>query len=149
MPGEIAHIPFNNRTIAEQLKSVGYNTQMIGKWHLGYAAVNMTPTGRGFNDYFGYYNGAEDYYTHMTQGGYDLVYNNVAQNQDAGDYTADKFFEYYMNYLEKYYNKSSSNYIKQPLYMYLALQTIHAPIQKPPIVNINGQDMSDIYDKQG
>ena len=34
MPGSPGHIPFNNPTIAEKLKSVGYNTQMIGKWHL-------------------------------------------------------------------------------------------------------------------
>ena len=46
------HIPFDTKTIAEAMKSAGYNTQMIGKWHLGYAANNMTPTGRGFNDYF-------------------------------------------------------------------------------------------------
>eukprot|EP01084_Bolivina_argentea_P217926 369925_1 len=92
------HIPFNTPTIAELMKTAGWNTQMIGKWHLGYAASNMTPTGRGFNDYYGYYNGAEDYYFHDTGGnsnnpqaasGYDLVYNNIPQKQNNGTYNAD------------------------------------------------------------
>ena len=53
IPGCKGHIPFNIPTIAELLKLSGYNTQMIGKWHVGYASYNMTPTGRGFNDFLG------------------------------------------------------------------------------------------------
>lgn len=39
-------------TIAEVLKSAGYRTACIGKWHLGTMA-NMMPTRRGFDEYFG------------------------------------------------------------------------------------------------
>jgi len=39
-------------TIAELLKSVGYTTQMIGKWHLG-NEPEFLPTVQGFDDYFG------------------------------------------------------------------------------------------------
>ncbi len=35
-----------------------------GKWHLGYAAWNMTPTERGFDSWLGYYQGEQDYYYH-------------------------------------------------------------------------------------
>eukprot|EP01084_Bolivina_argentea_P055375 101537_1 len=135
--------------MAELMKSANYETIMIGKWHLGNAAYNMTPNGRGFNDYFGYYNGAEDYYTHYVAGGYDLVYNGKPQQQLNGTYNADSFFAHYFNYLSTNYNKSNSNnYNSKPLFTYLALQTIHAPIEKPPVININNKNMNEIYDKE-
>ena len=146
--GTKAHIPFDIPTIAELLKKAGYDTQMIGKWHLGYAALNMTPMGRGFNDYIGFYNGGEDYYYHTIDNGYDLVFNNVPQQKENGTYNADLFFNRFDDILLTNYNKSSSNYSKKPLFMYLATQTIHAPIQKPPLTNKNGVDMTELYDKE-
>eukprot|EP01084_Bolivina_argentea_P049375 90815_1 len=143
-PGVTAHIPFDTPTIAEQMKIAGYNTQYIGKWHVGYGAMNMTPTGRGWDDYYGFYLGAEDYYYHNVSGGFDLVYNNIPQQQSNGTYTSDLFFGYFNNYLLKHYD---NNFNQKPLFMYLALQTIHAPIQKPPLINMNHMNMSDLYNK--
>jgi arylsulfatase A len=39
-------------TIAELLKTVGYSTQAIGKWHLG-DHVEFLPTNQGFDSYYG------------------------------------------------------------------------------------------------
>eukprot|EP01084_Bolivina_argentea_P116817 207488_1 len=147
-PGCLGHIPFDTPTIAEQMKLAGYDTKMIGKWHLGFAAKNMTPNGRGFNDYFGYYNGAEDYYYHNMSGGYDLVHNFVEQKNVNGTYNADLFFGYFHELLQENYNKSSKNYTNKPLFMYFALQTIHAPIQKPPDSNMNNFNMKPLYQQE-
>ena len=45
-------LPHNETTIAESLKAVGYDTGMVGKWHLG-VGVNKTylPTTQGFDYY--------------------------------------------------------------------------------------------------
>ena len=42
----------NETTLAESLKTVGYATSMVGKWHLGVGA-NKTylPTNHGFDYY--------------------------------------------------------------------------------------------------
>ena len=39
-------------TVADVLKSAGYQTSMVGKWHLGYLP-QFHPLSRGFHDYFG------------------------------------------------------------------------------------------------
>ncbi len=49
-----SHIGLNPQevTIADLLKSVGYATAAIGKWHLGDAKIFL-PTRQGFDEYFG------------------------------------------------------------------------------------------------
>ena len=34
----------------------------VGKWHIGMFNWSYVPTSRGFNKYYGYYTGAEDYW---------------------------------------------------------------------------------------
>ncbi|XP_063053114.1 arylsulfatase A-like [Engraulis encrasicolus] len=53
-PGSRGGLPLNETTIAEVLKPLGYNTAMMGKWHLG-VGLNGTylPTRQGFDSYLG------------------------------------------------------------------------------------------------
>ena len=41
---------------------------VLFRWHLGFCNKTYTPTERGFDSFFGYYLGAEDYYTHRRAG---------------------------------------------------------------------------------
>ena len=45
-------LPESEVTIAETLKTVGYATACIGKWHLGHLP-QFLPTNNGFDDYYG------------------------------------------------------------------------------------------------
>lgn len=45
-------LPASEITLAEQLKTVGYKTAAIGKWHLGHKEQYL-PTNNGFDYYFG------------------------------------------------------------------------------------------------
>ncbi len=51
-PGEPIGLNPSEVTIAEVLKSVGYATMLIGKWHLGDQPVFL-PTRQGFDEYWG------------------------------------------------------------------------------------------------
>lgn len=44
-------------TLPNRLRSLGYATHLIGKWHLGQARKEALPLNQGFDDFFGYYNG--------------------------------------------------------------------------------------------
>ena len=50
-------------TIASRLKSVGYSTALIGKWHLGHGRKHL-PLRHGFDYFYGHTGGAIDYFTH-------------------------------------------------------------------------------------
>lgn len=45
-------LPKEEVTLAEMLKSAGYRTGMVGKWHLGHLPEHLPPV-HGFDEYFG------------------------------------------------------------------------------------------------
>lgn len=52
MPDSDRGLPQSEFTMAEMLKSQGYQTAMVGKWHLGDKA-GFLPVDHGFDQYFG------------------------------------------------------------------------------------------------
>mmetsp|Transcript_17609 Transcript_17609/g.22421 ORF Transcript_17609/g.22421 Transcript_17609/m.22421 type:complete len:178 (-) Transcript_17609:63-596(-) len=62
-PTQPGGLPLKYKTIAEELKKQGYDTYLVGKWHLGYSKWEHTPLFRGFNHFYGMYVGAADHYT--------------------------------------------------------------------------------------
>ena len=52
--GGVGGLPLNETTIAELVKTKGYKTAMVGKWHLGVGENGMyLPTHQGFDSYLG------------------------------------------------------------------------------------------------
>jgi len=62
--GEKRALPSEFTLLPEYLKKLNYSTHIVGKWHLGFKRWCYTPTHRGFDSFFGYYNGVIGYYDH-------------------------------------------------------------------------------------
>ena len=56
-------LPPSDTSLPRLLKSAGYATGLIGKWHLG-AEAAAGPNRHGFDEFWGFRGGAVDYYTH-------------------------------------------------------------------------------------
>jgi arylsulfatase A len=52
-PNSTGGLPREEVTIAEALKTKGYATACVGKWHLGHHRPEQLPMGQGFDSYFG------------------------------------------------------------------------------------------------
>ena len=46
------------------MNEAGYESHMVGKWHLGSHNGPSLPSQRGFKTFLGYLNGENTYYTH-------------------------------------------------------------------------------------
>jgi arylsulfatase A-like enzyme len=79
-----------NPSIASLLKKSGYETYLVGKWHLGYLP-ELSPNRNGFDYFYGFHAGAIDYISH----GNDLYENEQPIHRDGylTDIWADKAIE--------------------------------------------------------
>lgn len=66
-PGEQRYIDPKIKFLASHLKDLGYRTNLVGKWHLGHYDRTITPLGRGFDFFQGYFSGFCGYFDYMLQ----------------------------------------------------------------------------------
>ncbi|XP_031833935.1 arylsulfatase B isoform X2 [Nomia melanderi] len=127
--GEPRAIPLNDTLLPEYLQKLGYNTHLVGKWHVGYYTDHHTPAYRGFDTFFGYYSGYITYFNHtITQDnhtGYDLHYDI------AGKLSVDHNHEYMTDLItERAENIISTHDRKNPLYLQLSHVAVHSSDSK-------------------
>jgi arylsulfatase A-like enzyme len=105
------------------LKSAGYHTAIVGKWHLGLDLPN-TPNERGFNYFHGFLGDMmDDYYNHRRGGNNYMRLDEKEINPEG--HATDLFTQWAVDYI-KDLSKS-----QQPFFLYLAYNAPHTPIQPP------------------
>jgi len=119
-------------TIATALKQVGYQTALVGKWHLGLQEQSR-PNQNGFDYFYGFMAGCVDYYSHIfywsmadgrTNPTHDL-WENEREIYDNGRYFTEMISE---KAVEKIRDMSAAG---NPFMMYVAYNAPHYPMHAP------------------
>ena len=119
-------------TIATAVRDLGYQTAMVGKWHLG-LAEECRPNRNGFDYFYGFMAGCIDYYSHvfywcMADGHTDPTHDlweNDHEFYDNGRYFTEMVSE---KAVEKIREMNESD---APFMMYVAYNAPHYPMHAP------------------
>ncbi|MDM7922123.1 MAG: sulfatase-like hydrolase/transferase [Pyrinomonadaceae bacterium] len=114
-------IPRSHPTVSSIIRSAGYDTALIGKWHLGYWP-DFGPLHYGFDEFFGIMSGAVDHFTHK----------DMTENLDLyeGEVTVER-----VGYLTNLLTDRAVEYLKrphvEPFYLSLHHVSPHWPWEGP------------------
>ncbi|MCZ8281203.1 MAG: sulfatase-like hydrolase/transferase [Aquidulcibacter sp.] len=138
-------------TIAQTLKSAGYRTGIVGKWHLG-QAEGFAPLDRGFDSFYGILGGATPY---MTAIGPNDLHVETAEDKlitrdrlpifdgrtrvEPTAYVTDLFTDKAIEFAGKEPEK--------PFFLYLAYTAPHTPLQAPAKYLLRASNQPSDYHK--
>ena len=114
-------LDLSEQTLPDVFAKAGYKRRAcIGKWHLGHYKRAYHPIERGFTHFYGHYNGAIDYFTHLREGERDW-HRNFEPSADAG-------------YSTELLGDEAVRFIKgspegEPFLLYLPFNAPHGPLQ--------------------
>lgn len=120
--------PLDDRYIAapkqaflpQYFKAAGYDTYMVGKWHLGNREIGAFPMSRGFDYHYGFLGGFIDFFTHVYWDGRDWQRNGKTIREEG--HATDLFTDDAISLIESHDGDD-------PFFMYLAYNAPHTPLQ--------------------
>lgn len=122
-PGSPLGMPDQEVTLPEMLKTVGYTTAMIGKWHLGDSKPYHHPTAQGFDSYYGLLY-SHDYKAPYVQTDTTLkIFRNRTPEIEKPESAS--LTELYTQEAVKFVKKQAKN---KPFFLYLAHNMPHLPL---------------------
>jgi arylsulfatase A-like enzyme len=118
----------SEKTIASVLKSNGYSTGLIGKWHLG-STPETVPNAHGFDYFYGFLEGCVDYYSHRYYWGepkranFHDLWRNRNEIFEDGQYLTERIGQEAVQFI----GQKRTN----PFFLYTALNAVHYPMHAP------------------
>lgn len=148
-------LPAEEITIAEALKSAGYTTGHIGKWHIG--GKGSLPTDHGFDVNIGgtKWGYPGKWYPPYKQIRRDGSVNHITGLEDvpAGRYLTDALNDKAIEFIEHHTRSTDSGQAPKPFFLHLSHYTVHIPLEAPrdlvakyPVINdARGKQTNAIY----
>jgi arylsulfatase A-like enzyme len=110
-------------SLPARFKEMGYQTGLIGKWHLGYTSPDL-PLDRGFDKFQGFLGDMmDDYYTHDRNG-----HNWMRSGNDViitKGHATELFTDWTLDYISQRVDSEA------PFFLFLAYNAPHDPVQPP------------------
>lgn len=142
LPGYRGQLTENGVTIAEVLKEAGYQTGMVGKWHIAetplksdqrewlahhvyhedFADKACYPVNRGFDDFYGIIYGVANYFDPFSLVNGDIPVRNVPKDY----YITRALSDSAVSYVNRYANAD------KPFFLYLSYTAPHWPLHALP-----------------
>ena len=118
-----AGLPPDAYTLAEAFRDAGYQTGMVGKWHLGHTQAHQLPNQHGFEHFHGHLQTNTDYYTHEREGAHDLQEDGRPVDMDG-------------QYLTHIQAREAVRFLKErdpkkKFFLYVPFTAPHSPMQAP------------------
>ena len=123
-------LPLTETTLADRLKSAGYATGLVGKWHLG-AVPKFTSQRRGFDEFFGFLGDA-----YFPESGAAPIYRGTEVVEER-EYLTDAFAREAVAFIDRHQ--------KDEFFLYLAFNAVHTPMHA---TDARLAKFSSIADKQ-
>ncbi len=125
-------LPLTESTIADRLKTAGYATGLVGKWHLG-GSARYHPRRRGFDEFFGFLHEGHFYvdenhpqvvaHLRPNEPPYDEM-NPILRGTRAVDnpgYLTETLTNEALDFIDRHHD--------HPFFLYLSYNAIHSPMQ--------------------
>jgi arylsulfatase A-like enzyme len=110
------------------LKTAGYKTGLVGKWHLG-VRDDAAPNDRGFDQFYGFHSGCVDFYSHRFYWGeprianYHDLFRNKTEIWEDGQYLTERISQEAVKFIERHKD--------EPFFLYAAFNAPHYPMHAP------------------
>ncbi|RUS78916.1 hypothetical protein EGW08_013329 [Elysia chlorotica] len=145
-PSQPYGLPLQYPTLANLLRDGGYTTHALGKWHLGLYKKEYTPLHRGFDTFYGYWEGGEDYYTYYNC---DTFHNRTIEEEEIPSQKEGPWCGFDLRDMETPVTNMNGTYSthlytgkavdivknasnsEKPFFLYLAYQAVHTPMEVP------------------
>jgi arylsulfatase A-like enzyme len=114
-------LPLSQVTLAQVLRTAGYATGLVGKWHLG-GAPHFHPLRRGFDEFFGFLSGSHPYLAPGADPRNPIL--RGTEPVDEKEYLTDAFSREAVAFIARHRD--------QPFFLYLAYNAVHTPLQATP-----------------
>jgi len=114
-------VPREHPTVSSLIKGAGYDTALVGKWHLGYLPF-FGPLRSGFDEFFGIMSGAADHFSHKTMASEPDLFEGEVSVDRVG-YMTDLLTDRAVDYLKRPH--------KNPFYLSLHYTAPHWPWEGP------------------
>lgn len=116
-------LPVTGTSVPALLRTSGYVTGLVGKWHLG-SKPQFGPNLHGFDEFFGFLGGAHDYYAHTSADGTSDLYENSTPVSKT-TYLTDEITHRAASFIERH--------AARPFFLEVAYNAVHWPFQPPDL----------------
>lgn len=124
LPWDTGGVHPSERFMSEAFRDAGYQTALIGKWHLGHAQEQLLPNARGFDHFYGHLHTEVGYYPPFgILGGKDFQRNGESIEEEG--YESDLLAREAVRFIEQ-------RDADRPFFLYVPFIAPHEPLAAPP-----------------